>query len=63
MTTAVIIYYVFSFLFMVGVNGRNKDFKLIMCIWLLFFAWIIFPMFIGDYFTSKRDYYDSFTKD
>lgn len=63
MTTAVIIYYLFSFLFMIGVNVREKEFKVWMSIWLLFFAWIIFPIFWGDYFTSQRDYYDSFKKD
>lgn len=63
MTTAVIIYYVFSFFFILGVNLRNEDFKFWMCIYLLFFAWIMFPIFIGDYFTSKRNYYDSFKKD
>lgn len=63
MTTAITIYYVFSFFFMIGVYIKDKDFKFWMCIWLLFFAWMIFPIFWGDYFTSKSNYYDSFKKD
>lgn len=63
MVTAVFIYYVFAFFFMIGVSVRDKDFQFWMCIWLLFSSWMIFPIFIGDYFTSKRNYYDSFKKD
>lgn len=62
MTTAVIIYYLFSFLFMIGVNLREKEFNVWMGIWLWFFAWTIFPIFWGDYFTTKRTYYENYQK-
>lgn len=62
MITAIIIYYLFSFLFMIGVNLRKEEFKVWMSIWLWFFAWIMFPIFWGDYFTTKRIYYDNYRK-
>ena len=62
MVTAIFIYYVFSLLFMVGVNVRDKDFKFWMFIYLLFFSWMIFPTFWGDYFTTKRKYYEDYQR-